>query len=255
MTIKGRAGRGAYKHHGRYFLKRTKLPTNKMLVMRKTTIFLLLVIAFVLVRGQAYGQQQGYDISSGGPVTITGGLNATVTGSGDPTQNLAVTINFGEVTPANSNRIIKIVVPIAVRSLQPYQVTATSITSFNMDSRAVQATDMGFGVQNMRPLGTKGQLCTRSSHIITPLLNNDPAANVFFNSSGRAAYPSTIANIGTSTLLLSGPKLTQGTGSARTFDDGWVFDALFAITPQFYAPGTFSITLTFNIALGPQVQC
>jgi hypothetical protein len=202
-----------------------------------------------------FGQQQGYDLSAGGQPTITGGLNATVTGTSDPTQNLAVTINFGEVTPANINNIIQVTVPIAIRSLQPYQVTATAVTSFPADSRTVQATDIGFGISNMRPLGIKGQQCTRSSHIITPLFNNDPASSVFLNSSGRAAYTSTIGNVGSSTLLLSGPKLTQGTGFTRTSEDGWVFNAVFAITPQFYAAGNYSMTITFAIASGPNAQC
>jgi hypothetical protein len=202
-----------------------------------------------------FGQQQGYDISTGGQPTITGGLNATVTGTSDATQNLAVTINFGEVTPANSNRIVEVTVPIAIRSLQPYQVTATAVTAFDSDGRTVQATDIGFGVSNLRPLGIKAQQCTRSTHNFTALFNNNPSSSVFLNSSGRAAYSSTIANIGSSTLLLSGPKLTQGTGFTRTLEDGWAFNAVFAITPQFYAAGSYSLTLTFAIAPGPNAQC
>jgi hypothetical protein len=209
----------------------------------------------IVLTGNIYAQQQGYDISSGGPPTITGGLNGTVTGSGDPTQNLAVTINFGEVSPANSNAVVKVTVPIAVRSIQPYQVTTTAITSFSADQRAVQATDVGFGIVNMRPLGIKGQQCTRSSHIITPLFNNDPALNMTINTAGRVAYPSTVANVGSSTLLMSGHKLTQGTSISRSTDDGWVFNAVFTIAPQFYASGTFTLTLNFNIAPGPNVQC
>jgi hypothetical protein len=201
------------------------------------------------------GQQQGYDLSAGGQPTITGGLNATVTGSTDPTQNLSVTINFGEVTPVNTNSIVNVTVPIAIRSLQPYQVTATAVTSFPSDGRTVQATDIGFGITNMRPLGLKGQLCTRSTHMITSLFNNDPASTLFLNNSGRAAYSSTVANLGSSTLIMTGPKLTQGTGITRTTEDGWVFNAVFAITPQFYAAGSYSLTITFAIASGPNVQC
>jgi hypothetical protein len=226
-----------------------------MKVLRFLIIGFLTAAFSIAGANNSFAQQQGYDISSGGQPTISGGLNGTVTGSGDPTQNLAVTINFGEVSPANSNRIVKVTVPIAVRSIQPYQVSATAITSFNADQRAVQATDIGFGVVNMRPLGAKAQQCTRSTHIINSLFNNDPALNMTINSTGRAAYPSTVSNVGSSTLLMSGPKLTQGTSFSRTVDDGWVFNAVFTIAPQFYASGTFSVTLNFNIAPGPNVQC
>jgi hypothetical protein len=226
-----------------------------MQVLRFLLLNCFLIIILIAGASESFAQQQGYDISGGGQPTITGGLNGTVTGSGDPTQNLAVTINFGEVTPANSNKIVKVTVPIAIRSIQPYQVTATATTSFSADQRAVQATDIGFGINNMRPLGIKGQQCTRSTHIITPLFNNDPALNMTINTAGRVAYPSTVSNVGSSTLLMSGHKLTQGTSISRTAEDGWVFNAVFTIAPSFYASGTFSLTLNFNIAPGPNVQC
>lgn len=200
-------------------------------------------------------QQQGYDISSGGQPTVTGGLNASVTGSPDVTQNLSVTINFGEVSPANSNRVVKVVVPVAVGSIQPYEVTASAVTSFSGDARAMQATDIGFGVQNMRPLGNKSQMCTRSSHQLSTLFNNDPSSAATLGRDGRVAYPSTVSNVGGGAVLMTGPKLTQGTGISRTTADGWAFDAVFVITPSFYAPGNFSVTLSFGIAPGPNVQC
>jgi hypothetical protein len=34
-----------------------------------------------------------------------------------------------------------------------------------------------------------------------------------------------------------------------------VFDARFAITPQFFAAGASSATLTFTISAGPNVSC
>lgn len=219
-------------------------------------IFTIVVVVLILFgHRDILGQAQGYDISSGGQPTVTGALRGTVTGSGDPTQNLSVSINFGEVTPANSNSIVKVIVPIAVRSIQPYQVTVSAASNFPANVLAVQATDIGFGIQNMRPIGFKAQQCTRSTHIITTLFNNDPATQLSLNSSGRVTYPSTITNLSSSTLLMTGPKLTQGTSISRTPDDGWVFNSIFTIAPQFYAAGNYSITLNFVIGPGPNVQC
>jgi hypothetical protein len=225
--------------------------TNSRATFLVTLSCLLLLCA---ARG-ASAQQQGFDISSGGQPTITGSLGGTVSGSASPLNNLSVTINFGEVSPANSNGVVKVVVPVAVRSRQPYRVTVSVTNSTNVDPRALQMTDVGFGATNMRPLGDKAQLCNSSPHVFYTPFDNDPAASATTGASGRVAYPSTLGNISGSTLLLSGPKLTQGTNTTRRDDDAWVFDAVLVITPQFFAPGSASATLTFNISSGPNVQC
>ena len=53
---------------------------------------------------------QTFDISSGGAPTITGAVGGSVTGSSSVLNNLLVTINFGEVSPSNTNSIVKITV-------------------------------------------------------------------------------------------------------------------------------------------------
>ena len=216
-------------------------------------VFLCLA-AFGTERG-IFAQQQNYDISSGGQNTITGSLGGSVSGGGSPLQNLTITINFGEVSAANPNAIVKVIVPIAVRSIQPYQVSVTMTGSGNADPRAIQLTDIGYGNSNMRPLGHKAAICSRSNHIIYAPFNNDPSTTWSINASGRVAYLSTPANITGSTVILSGPKLTQGTSISRSTDDGWVFDAVFVITPQFFSASTTSATLVFTISPGPNAQC
>lgn len=225
--------------------------------MNARFLMTLLFLGLIFVCSErAQAQQQNYYISSGGLPTITGGLNGTVAGTSDVTQNLSVTVNFGELSPANLNRVVKVVIPIAIRSIQPYQVSASAAATFNGNPLSVQATDVGFGIQNMRPLGNKAQICTKSSHQISALFNNDPASSATINSAGRVAYPSTVSNVsGSGVILMTGPKLTQATSISRTTVDGWVFDAVFVITPSFYATGNFSVTFTFSIAPGPIVLC
>jgi hypothetical protein len=212
----------------------------------------LLVLA--AARG-AFAQSQGFDISSGGQPTITGALGGSVSGGATALDNLSVTINFGEVSPANASGVVKVVVPVAVRSRQPYMVTVSVTNSTNVDPRAIQLTDIGFGLSNMRPLGNKAQICNSSSHVFYAPFGNDPSTSATVNASGRVAYPSDLSDIGAATTILSGPKLTQGTSNSRFDDDGWVFDAVFVITPQYFAPGSASATLTFQISPGPNVQC
>lgn len=219
----------------------------------KIAVFFCLIASGAV--GKTFAQQQGYDLSSGGQPTITGALGGSVTGTSDVLQNLSVTINFGEVSAANPNSVVKVIVPIAIRSIQPYEVTVTMTGTGNIDARAIQLSDIGFGVNNLRVLGIKAQICTRSSHVFNSLFNNEPSTTSTLNASGRVAYQSSLTNLTLPTVILTGPKLTQGTSTARRTDDGWVFDAIFVITPQFFNASSSNAILTFKISPGPNVQC
>ncbi len=175
-------------------------------------------------------------------------------GSSSVLNDLVVTINFGEISPANINNIVKVVVPIAVRSNQQYQVQASVTGGTNANPQALQRTDIGFGVNNFRSLGSNARVCTNSPHIFYTPFNNDPAVNVTINASGRATYPSTLNNAVSAPTILSGPRLSNGNNQRQT-NDGYAFDAIFVITPQFYATGTTSATVTFTISAGPNAPC
>ncbi|HKR22388.1 MAG TPA: hypothetical protein VJS17_07335 [Pyrinomonadaceae bacterium] len=221
--------------------------------MRLTFITLLTVLIVVVVSQPAAAQ--ALDISSGGLPTITGALNGTVTGSANVQNDLVVTINFGEVSPLNTNAIVKVVVPIALRSNQPYQVAVTMSGINNANVQALQASDIGFGLQNLGLLGGAGQTCTRSTHIIRSPFNNDPANSATIAANGRVSYASSLANLSGSTVILSGPELSKNNSSKRQNSDGWTFDAIFTLTPQFFAAGVSSATLVFTISPGPSAPC
>lgn len=198
---------------------------------------------------------QALDISSGGLPTITGAVSGSVTGSANVQNDLVVTINWGEVSPANTNALVKVIVPIALRSNQPYQVAVSYSGLSNANLQALQATDIGFGIENLRLLGGAGQTCNQSTHIIRSPFGNDPGDNLTIGANGRVSYPSTLNNISGSTIILSGPELSKNNSSKRQQSDGWVFDAVFVLTPQFFAPGVSSTTLIFTISSGPNVPC
>lgn len=213
--------------------------------------FLVILIACVAPAISA----QNFDISSGGQPTISGALSGSVIGSSSVLNNLAVTINFGELSPANSNSLVKVVVPIAIRGSQPYKIALTIAGLGNPNPQALQASDIGFGANNMHPMGSKSSICTNSSHIFSSPFGNDPAVTKTIAANGRATYQSTLSNISVSTVILSGPELTRNGNNNRDTDDGYIFDAIFAITPQFYATGNSSATLTFTISSGPNAPC
>src|SRR5438874_1131164 len=109
-----------------------------------------ILFCLLLLGGLCNVFAQNYDISSGGAPTITGASGGSVTGSSNVLNNLLVTINFGEVSPANANNIVKVVVPIAIRSKNAYEVTVSAAGATNANPQAIQRSDVGFGVNNFR---------------------------------------------------------------------------------------------------------
>src|SRR5215813_2833112 len=223
--------------------------------MRLRPFTYLLPIALILLAASQTISAQALDISSGGLPTITGAVGGSVTGNADVRNDLVVTINFGEVSPLNTNSIVKVVVPIALRSNQPYQVSVSMSGLCNANAQALQPSDVGFGLQNIRVLGGAGKICTQSTHVIQSPFNNDPATSATIGANGRVSYPSSLGNLSGSTVILSGPQLSKNNSSIRQQSDGYVFDAIFTLTPQFFASGISSTTLIFTIAAGPNVPC
>lgn len=221
--------------------------------LRNFTFSLLCILICIAFARTA--SAQALDVSSGGQPTITGAVGGSVTGSANVTDDLVVTINFGEVSPLNTNSIVKVVVPFALRSNQPYQVAVSMSGLTNPNGQAVQASDVGFGIQNERLLGGAGKICNQSTHIIRSPFNNDPAFTATVGTNGRVSYQSSLANLSGSTVVLSGPELSKNNSSKRQQSDGWVFDAIFTLTPQFFAAGVSSVTLTFSISPGPNAPC
>jgi len=222
--------------------------------LRLFTFSFITVVIFLAVARQT-ASAQALDISSGGLPTITGSVGGSVTGSANVQNDLVVTINFGEVSPLNTNSVVKVVVPIALRSNQPYQVAVSMSGLTNANPQALQASDVGFGLQNPRLLGGAGQICNQSTHIIRSPFNNDPANTATIGASGRVAYPSSLASLSGSTVILSGPELSKNNSSKRQQSDGWVFDAVFVLTPQFFVSGVSSANLIFTISPGPNAPC
>lgn len=222
--------------------------------MKRRAITIAIFSCLLVMCAAVGARAQQFDISSGGTPIVTGVQGGSVTGSSNVTQDLIVTINFGELSPVNANNLVKVVVPIAIRSTAPYQVAVTVAGAFGANLQAVQRSDIGFGARNIRAMGNKSQDCT-TPHLFRTPFNNDPAANVTLDVNGRASYPSSLQNISASTVIMSGPKLSKNSITNHEADNGYIFDAIFAIKPQYYASGTFTATITFNISAGPNVTC
>lgn len=213
-----------------------------------------LTVLILLAAAQTISAQ-ALDISSGGQPTITGTVNGSVTGNASVLSDLVVTVNFGEVSPLNPNPVVKVIVPIGIRSNQPYQVVVSVTGLTNANAQALQASDVGLGIQNIRPMGGAGKTCTQSTHVIQSPFNNDPAVTATVGGNGRVSYQSSLGSLSGSTVVLSGPELSKNNSSKRQQSDGYIFDAILAVTPQFFAAGISSATLIFSISPGPNVPC
>ncbi|MFT3744179.1 MAG: hypothetical protein QM785_07785 [Pyrinomonadaceae bacterium] len=212
-------------------------------------------LAFVMLTGGlSIACGQTFDIASGGTPTINGSLSGSVSGSGSTLNNLSVTVNFGEVSPANTNNLVKVVVPIAIRGTGPYKVTASISGGTNANPQALQQSDVGFGVNNLRGTSALSRVCLLSSHVFYSPFSSDPSANVTIGGNGRAAYTASLSNITTPATIMSGPPPSL-VWLGRSLTDGYIFDAIFTVTPQYYGPGSTSATITFTISSGPFVLC
>src|SRR6185369_11778335 len=112
-----------------------------------SAIIILVLVMGVPIRSLA---ATFFDIATGGAPTISGALSGSVTGSSSSGADLVVTINFGEVSPLNTNPYVKVIVPIAIRSEKDYKVTATITGGTNANPKAFQRADIGFGMNNIR---------------------------------------------------------------------------------------------------------
>lgn len=214
---------------------------------RALVLFALLACA-PLAEAARPGQ---FAIGPAGTPTISGGMNASVAGASQVGGRLQLTIDFGEVSPLNAARMVVVSVPVALRSLASYEVLATVSGTVSGDPNAVQLSDVGFGMQNLRRLGKFATNCGANSKIQLPF-NNDPSTNV--DLSKRAAYTSTLADIGLSRAVLRGPKLSTKVINNKK-KNGYIVDVVLVIIPQFYSVGTFRATLTLTMGSGPSLPC
>lgn len=214
----------------------------------------------------AHTAQNLYDIGSGGFATITGSVGGFVNGNSSVLQDLVVTVNLGDLSPINTNRIVKVSVPVAIRSTAAYQVTVAASYATPADPDALQLSDIGVGVQNVRVLGDgSGATTCGANSVINPQFNYDPSAigSVAPNpANGRARFTrGTLANIGTTpTVIINGPQLSSVTNPGlfkKGPNNGYLFDLILAVAPQYYtaAAATGTITLNIQILQGPNFAC
>lgn len=194
-----------------------------------------------------------FRITSGGLPTLEGSLGGTVLSNAPVGGTLSLTVNFGELSPANSSRIVRVRIPVAIDSSRAYAVSAqVQGPSSSADPNALQASDIGFGIQNLRPSGVRVMPCIDSANAIAPAFDNDPAVGTALDSLGRVRYAITLRSLfPLPRTIITGPPLSSD--SSKEESGGYLFDLILAVTPQYYSASTTSFLLTLTIGPGPSI--
>jgi hypothetical protein len=188
------------------------------------------------------------EINSGGSVTLTGNSGGGVTTDGVANSPLAVSINLGELGPANTNSFVTASVPLKLRSNASYVLSMTAtVTSSGTTAQRIGAADVGFGLGTISRTGTG----VNTGGTDTNATSGDPtlAANGAVNgASGRYEFTAVRSNLSafsSATTALSGPFIMNAV--PRSNANGLTVPAFFAVKPQFFENGTTTISVTFTV--------
>lgn len=188
------------------------------------------------------------EINSGGAVTLTGNSGGGVTTDGVVNTPLAVSINLGEVGPANTNSFVTAQVPLKLRSNAPYVLSmSATVTSSGSSASRIGAADVGFGLGTITRSGTG----VNTGGTDTNATSGDPtlAANGAVNgTSGRYEFTAVRSNLSafsSATTALSGSIIMNAV--PRSNINGLTVPAFFAIKPQFFENGTTTVNVTFTV--------
>lgn len=219
----------------------------------------LLGVVLHLFYGSLSIQAQNFDISLEGPPVVTGavGTVSVSPSSANFSTSLLVNISLGELGPSNQNSYVSIKVPVIIRSSRSYQVTASlSNPTFSSDPEGVQPSDVSFAIQNLRVAGDGANANVCSNNTINPSYNNNGFA---IQATPRLVYSSTLKDIlnagGSGVRLIDGPRLSAFV-SPRASNNGYRFDLIMRIAPQFYSPFNSSWSILLNISQrNPGISC
>lgn len=188
------------------------------------------------------------EINSGGAVTLTGNSGGGVVTDGTTNNPLAVSINLGELGPANINSFVTASVPLKLRSNAAYVLSMNAtVTSSGTTANKIGAADVGFGLGAVSRTGVG----VNTAGTDTNATAGDPtlAANGSVNAgTGRYTFTAVRSNLGAfaaSTTALNGAFIMNAV--PRSNANGLTVPAIFAVKPQFFENGTTTVAVTFTV--------
>ncbi|HLM00800.1 MAG TPA: hypothetical protein VK400_07070 [Pyrinomonadaceae bacterium] len=189
------------------------------------------------------------ELNSGGAVTMNGNSGGGVSTDGTTNSPLAVSVNLGELGPANTNSFVTATVPLKIRSNAAYVLSMTAtVTSTGTTANKISASDIGFGLGTVTRAGTG----VNTSGTDTNATSGDPTlgANGSVNATtGRYEFTAARSNLSafsSATTALSGAYVMNAVPRSNT--NGLTVPAIFAIKPQFFEEGSTTISTTFTVS-------
>ena len=189
------------------------------------------------------------EVRAGGPATLSGNLLGTggITNNKVKGQALGtLAIDLGELGSANvGTPFVKATAPLRLRSNDVYTLSMGATAVSSADPDGLQGSDIGFGIDSVSRADPKVKAGTDT---ITAGMSGDPTADADANLvTDRWDYAAkkNLAFFSSSSAILSGTKIMNVTPSAGT--DGLTLNTYFVVKPQYFAPSSFSSTVTFTI--------
>ncbi|HEU4390821.1 MAG TPA: hypothetical protein VFV34_23655 [Blastocatellia bacterium] len=216
----------------------------------KSRVFIgALPLAFILISSRSgvpvveaqTGQQDVVTLTIDPTPQITGAIGGGVRGSQITPMSFTDTISFGELSPINTNPVVRIARTCTATTGQGITEIRLSVPALSFsDPDMLQYSDIGVGIQNVRRTGGG------CAGVITAAYNNDPSTTYTVNAAGRATYPASLANLVSATGVMVIKLRTSST---------ILFDVVFACVPSYYTPGSSSFVVTVAIVTSSGNPC
>jgi hypothetical protein len=187
------------------------------------------------------------DLTAGGNPVLSGNVGGDA-GSDVSGTTINSVSNLGEVGPSNTNSLVRLQVPIRVRSNVSYVVSMAAVVTSNNDTRGINASDIGFGVDDIIRSGTGVAEGIDEVTAAMPTTSTGAADGTsgrwMWNEDNRLSNWSSNASIFSGSYVLD-PVPVENTSALRA-------NTYFAIKPQFFQGGSStSVAVTYTISVQP----
>lgn len=189
------------------------------------------------------------DLTAGGGATLSGSSGGSVTTNNTSGNPINVVANLGELGPSNTNSLVKLTVPIRVRSNVAYIVNMQATVDSGLATRGVTGSDVGFGVAPDARSGVGVNTGGSDTGIAVEPTDSEGAAD---GTSGRWGWTNAAARLSsysTASSIMNGDYVLDPVPTSNT--SAVTANTFFAIKPQFFQTSNTTINVTYTIVANP----
>lgn len=189
------------------------------------------------------------DLTAAGAATLSGDSGGSVTTNNASGNPINVVADLGELGPSNTNSLVKLTVPIRVRSNVAYIVNMQATVNSGLATRGVTGNDVGFGVAPDARSGVGVNTAGTDTGIAVEPTDSEGAAD---GTSGRWVWTAPAARLSSyssASEIMSGAYVLDPVPASNT--SAVTADTFFAIKPQFFESSSTTINVTYTIVANP----